>query len=88
MDKRLPKEITENKWIRLALRLIPFVPLFIGAIGFRSTALDNDTYWIIKTGEYVCYKRHTDKGFFDNPQQYGGWFVQAVAVRHNLLQGV
>ena len=51
MDKRLPKEITENKWIRLALRLIPFVPFL--SVLWVKTSLDNDTYWIIKTGEYI-----------------------------------
>ena len=60
MDKRLPKEITENKWIRLALKLIPFVPFL--SVLWVKTSLDNDTYWIIKTGEYICKNGIPTKG--------------------------
>ena len=61
MDKRLPKEITENKWIRLVLKIIPFVPFL--SIFWVKTALDNDTYWIIKTGEYICNNGIPTKDF-------------------------
>ena len=61
MDKRLPKEITENKWIRLVLRLIPFVPFL--SVLWVKTSLDNDTYWIIKTGEYICKNGIPTKDF-------------------------
>ncbi len=61
MDKRLPKEITENKWIRLALRLIPFASFL--SVLWVKTSLDNDTYWIIKTGEYICKNGIPTKDF-------------------------
>ena len=61
MDKRLPKEITENKWIRLVLKIIPFVPFL--SVLWVKTALDNDTYWIIKTGEYICNNGIPTKDF-------------------------
>ena len=61
MDNRLPKEITENKWIRLALRLLPFAPFL--SVLWVKTSLDNDTYWIIKTGEYICKNGIPTKDF-------------------------
>lgn len=33
MDKRLPKEITENKWIRPCAEADSLCSLFIGAMG-------------------------------------------------------
>lgn len=61
MDNRLPKEITQNKWMRLALRIIPLAPIL--SIFCIKISLDNDTYWIIKTGEYICKNGIPTKDF-------------------------
>lgn len=61
METKLPKEISDNKWIKLVMKLIPFLP-FLSVLWVR-TNIDSDTYWILKTGEYICNNGIPKKDF-------------------------
>ena len=71
----------KSKKIRNALYFL--MPIIVPLL-FVNFSVDSDTYWIIKTGEYICNNGIPTKDFFDNAFKYGPC-CSAMAVGYNFL---
>ena len=79
-DKQLSEKIL--KIINKVVMFLPFLSLFM--MNWRT---DSDTYWIIKTGEYICKNGIPTKRFSHIPHKYGPC-CSTMAFGYNILQAI